>query len=825
MLTRQRILRREHINKEFNKVFDFPLTVAVAAMGYGKTTSAKSFLNETNTNYTWVSVESDESSPQYIWDSFTRQILKTRPEIGKQLRGLGFPADAPQRDKVLKIIEDFTYMSNSVLVIDDYHFAHAQEFDQLLEHIVKANIPGFHILILSRIMPDISIDELMLKGYCYLVKSHLFEVNKDEIKQFFKMYNHNISDDTANEIYKISEGWVSAIYLIMQRYTEIGMLEPGKSIERLIESSVMFRYTNRELMILKSLCLLDSFTTEQAVYVTNDKGTAKILYKISLENSFIRYEVHNDTYRIHNILNNYFKKLIDEQPEEVNLEEIYKRSGQWCINNGDIITGLRYLLKAKEYALILKEFEKSSINLVIDSNPTYIIEIFKQIPLEVKYTHPIGYLSYIGFYVTNVNPVEGKSILEEIEKYYINDTTLSLELKNRLSGEIELIRAYTEFNDAFLMHDRLEKAHKMLGGHSSIANKDKIITFGSPHSLYLYYREKGELLSAMECVVKMFPYYMEMAGGCGKGFDDLLKGEYYLETGVIEKAEIYAHKATYKAKTMNQTSVIICANFMLARICLSQGKYNEALEIMDDLNDEVEACNSPILNSAFDLCAGYIGGIINKEISFANWLKSGDIFRSEVLYQGMGFNYIAYAKYLLITKEYIKLEVLCEEMHNTFSQFNNMLGNLHTFLLEGTSLYKLYGLDKAKTPILNALDIGKADQIILPFAEYGVYIIDILVEIQNELKDDYLDKLINSINQYNDKIKINVSSDRSYPILTNREKEILERVVQGRTNKEISRELFIAEVTVRKNITSIYRKLDVVGRAQAVKRALELKMI
>lgn len=825
MLTRQHILRRAHISNEFNKVFDFPLTVAVAAMGYGKTTSAKDFLTEINTKYTWISVESDESSPQYIWDSFTRQILKSSHEIGKQLRSLGFPADAAQRDRVLKIIEDFTYMSNSVLVIDDYHFAHSLELNMLLERIVKANIPGFHILILSRIMPDISIDELMLKGYCYLIKSHLFEVNKDEIKQFFKMYNHNISDDTANEIYRTSEGWVSAIYLIMQRYTEIGMLEPSKSIERLIESSVMFRYTNREVMILKSLCLLDSFTTEQAVYVTNDKETAKILYKISLENSFIRYEVHNDTYRIHNILNNYFKKLIDEQPEEIKLEDIYKRSGQWCINNGDIISGLKYLLKANEYDLILEEFEKSSINLVIDSNPTYIIEIFEKIPLEIKYNHPIGFLAYIGFYVTNVNPVEGKSILEEIEKYYINDTTLSLELKNRISGEIELIRVYTEFNDAFLMHKRLEKAHKMLGGHSSIANKDKIITFGSPHSLYLYYREKGELLSEMECVVKMFPYYMEMAGGCGKGFDDLLKGEYYLETGVIETAEIYAHKAIYKAKTMNQTSVIICAKFMLARICLFQGKYNEAIEMMDDLNEEVEACNSPILNSAFDLCAGYIGGIINKERSFANWLKSGDIFRSEVLYQGMGFNYIVYAKYLLLTKEYIKLEVLCEEMHNTFSQFNNMLGNLHTYLLEGISLFKLYGLDKAKNPILNALEIEKADQIILPFAEYGVYIIDILVEIQNELKDDYLDKLINSINQYNDKIKINANSDLSYPILTNREKEILERVVQGRTNKEISRELFIAEVTVRKNITSIYRKLDVVGRAQAVKRALELKMI
>lgn len=825
MLTRQHILKRKHISNEFNKIFDYPLTVAVAAMGYGKTTSAREFLNETNTRYAWVSVESDESSPQYIWDSFTSQIAKTRPEIGKPLRGLGFPADAPQKERVLKIIEDFTYMTNTVLVIDDYHFAHSPEFDKLIERIVRADIPGFHMLILTRVMPDINIDELMLKGYCYLIKSHLFEVNSDEIKRFFKMYNHHISDDMAMEIYKISEGWVSAIYLIMQRYAEIGRLEPGRSIERLIESSVMFRYTNQEVILLKSLSLLDSFTTEQAIYVTNNQASEKILHRISLENSFIRYEVQDDIYRIHNILNNYLRKIIEEQPSDIDPDSIFKRSGQWCIYNGDIISGLKYLLKAKEYDLILEEFEKSSINLIIDSNPTYMVEIFKHIPLEVKYKHPIGYLAYTGFYVTNVNQLEGRHMLEEIEQYYQDDTTISMVFKKQIFGEIELIRAYTAFNDASLMHERLKKAHQMLDGNSSIANKDKIITFGSPHSLYLYYREKGELLSAMKCVVKMFPYYMEMAGGCGKGFDDLLQCEYCLETGDIKAAEIFAHKATYKAKTMKQISVVICSKFVLSRIRLSQGKYDEALEIMDDLYEEVEACNSPILSSAFDLCAGYIGGITNKEINFANWLKSGDILQSEVLYQGMGFNYIVYAKYLLLTKEYIKLEVLCEDMHSIFSQFNNMLGNLHTYILEAAGLYKLYGVHKAKASMLNAIDIGKADQIILPFAEYGIYIMNILDEIQKEVTDDYLDKLKVYVSQYSHVLKFNESLEPYSPVLTNREKEILERIVHGKTNKEIALELFIAEVTVRKNVTSIYRKLNVVGRSLAVKKALELKII
>ncbi len=826
MLTQQHILKRRHIKKEFNNIFGFPLVVAVAAMGYGKTTSAKDFLNDTGAKYVWVSVDSNESSPQYIWDSLSRQLSKTLPGLGSQLRALGFPADVPQRDKVLRIIEEYTYSNETVLVIDDYHFSHAPEFDRLLEIIVRASIDGLHILLLSRTIPEINIDELRLKGYCYMIKSSLFELGMDEIKEYFKLYGYNLSEDIISEIYEISEGWISAVYLMMRRYAETGRVEPGRSIERLIETTVMSRYTDREALILKSLCVLDSFTPQQAVYVTDDAGTEKIIRELSYGNSFIRYDELEGVYRIHNIFNNYLRKLLEEQPSDLKFDELHRRSGQWYILNGDIIAGLKYLLKAKEYDLILSQFESNHINLVIDNNPRYILELFENIPVEVRYRHPIGYLAFIGFYVTNIDKEGGVRLLTALEQHYRDDDNISDALKKRISGEIELIRAYTGFNDAALMREKLIKAHGILEGRSVIANKDKIITFGSPHSLCLYYREKGKLLWTRECVEEMFSYYTELADGCGRGFDYLLQAEYYLETGDLSQAELCAYKAIYKAKSLEQFSVIICAQLTLARACAAKGEFDEAMEIMDDLSEEVDACNSPILSSAFDLCAGYIGGITGKDTSFAKWLTSGDMGQSEVLYQGMGFNYIIYGKYLLLKKEYIKLELICEEMGQVFSSFNNLMGYLHTHILDAAAKYRLYGMERAKSAIFPALDIGRADAIVMPFAEYGLYILEVLKDVQKEAgTDEYLDRLVNCVSQYSDNLNKTEGIKSAALMLTNREKEILQLVVTGKTNREIASELFVAEVTVRKNITSIYRKLDVTGRASAVKKAMELKII
>jgi non-specific serine/threonine protein kinase len=58
--------------------------------------------------------------------------------------------------------------------------------------------------------------------------------------------------------------------------------------------------------------------------------------------------------------------------------------------------------------------------------------------------------------------------------------------------------------------------------------------------------------------------------------------------------------------------------------------------------------------------------------------------------------------------------------------------------------------------------------------------------------------------------------ERSPTILSPREHEVLQLVAEGRSNKEIAKELIIAESTAKYYVTSIFNKLGVDSRAQAV---------
>lgn len=62
-------------------------------------------------------------------------------------------------------------------------------------------------------------------------------------------------------------------------------------------------------------------------------------------------------------------------------------------------------------------------------------------------------------------------------------------------------------------------------------------------------------------------------------------------------------------------------------------------------------------------------------------------------------------------------------------------------------------------------------------------------------------------------------------ILTPREKEIFNLLINNYTTKEIAKKLSISEKTVRNHISNVMQKLDVSGRAAAVIELLKLNEI
>jgi two-component system NarL family response regulator len=64
-----------------------------------------------------------------------------------------------------------------------------------------------------------------------------------------------------------------------------------------------------------------------------------------------------------------------------------------------------------------------------------------------------------------------------------------------------------------------------------------------------------------------------------------------------------------------------------------------------------------------------------------------------------------------------------------------------------------------------------------------------------------------------------LASRMSGGTLTGREVDVLKLLAQGRSNKEIGSDLFISETTVKTHVRSVFGKLHVTSRTEAIAMA------
>ena len=116
--------------------------------------------------------------------------------------------------------------------------------------------------------------------------------------------------------------------------------------------------------------------------------------------------------------------------------------------------------------------------------------------------------------------------------------------------------------------------------------------------------------------------------------------------------------------------------------------------------------------------------------------------------------------------------------------------------------------------VVSGLKIGADDYIVKPFI-----LPNLLARIEAVLRRS---KWQQETQQKQEKT---LNKDVSIDVLTPKEKEVLALVAQGASNQEIADKLFVRDVTVKTHLNSIFKKLKVTNRTQAVLLAMQMNLI
>jgi len=220
------------------------------------------------------------------------------------------------------------------------------------------------------------------------------------------------------------------------------------------------------------------------------------------------------------------------------------------------------------------------------------------------------------------------------------------------------------------------------------------------------------------------------------------------------------------------------------------------------------------------------------------WLEEPSVTRSRVQVASGGKENLRKAIKTLdmLRRQVVSLHFTCQ--------------NIELAVLQSLALERLGRSDQAFHALEEAVALAEPGGWIRPFVEVGPSMADLLMRLrQQNVSVDYIERILAAFPDTASKTPLpdlrSTNDEREFEVetvtpiqnpkskiqnsliepLTNRELDVLELLAQRLQNKEIAEKLFISSATVKSHLESIYQKLNVSKRREAVDRASKLGIL
>lgn len=802
----------DRLTAALEQIPNYPLTVIEAPMGYGKTTAVKEYVSKASVEALWQTVY--DNTAAFFWSGFCKLFSALDSACVLKLARLGLPDDSATRREAVNLIAGINRKAATVLVIDDYHLLTHSDIHDFIIFLVKNELPNLHVVITTRMSVLDALDELKLKGQAQHITQSLLELAPVEIANYYKRCGIRLKKEEPNILYSYTEGWISALYLCLLGFVQDGRLEKPANLPELL-AKVVYRPLSSEIQeFLLRICLFNRFTLSQAQAMWHQNNAAALLRQLMDKNAFIQYDSRQQTYQIHTIFTGFLRELFAAQAETIR-QEIWQLAGNWYVSTEEYLLAMDCFYQAADFDKLLTVVELDKGNSINTEHKDRVIRYFAECPDEIKQAHPIAGIIYVRELLIFGETEQFFQQCQELAQHI--DQIVDEPIKNRMSGELELVCMFTKYNDITAMGEHVRKAQDLLAGSSKLCDHNTPWTLGAPSVLYMFYRQSGALDQEIHNLFQILPVYYQLTNGHGLGAEYVMQAEAYYYCGDFENAEIVCHKALQLAKSRRQIGIVVCALFLQVRLAFAQGDFDSVQKLLQAMRSEIKESGQVLYLHTADLCDGYVYAYLNQADNTCEWINAGDFASSRLHLPVQAYFDMIYGRVLLTRGAERKLLGLSEQFMNNASVFPNLLGQIYTNIYTAAANEKIFRREKALTDLRQALGLALPDGVVLPFVENADYIRPLLEEIRREgvYREEVVRILALSETYQQSIAKINrqISCGTAKPELTVREREIALLVADGLTNKEIGTELRISENTVKTQLKRIFEKMGVESRS------------
>jgi LuxR family transcriptional regulator, maltose regulon positive regulatory protein len=868
---RPNVVVRTRLLVQLNEGLHRKLTLISASAGFGKTTLVSEWIAGCGRPAAWLSLDEGDNDPNRFLTYLIAALQTVAPGVGQGfLAVLQAPQPPPAEVVLTSLLNEMTTLPDSfVLVIDDYHIIDSKPVDAILDFLIEHQPRQMHLVIATREDPHLPLARLRVQNQLTELRATDLRFTLSEAAGFLnQMMGLRLSSDDVAALEARTEGWIAGLQLAGIALQGPVSMQGHKDTSSFIKTFTgshhfVLDYLVEEVLqqqpesvqtfllgtsVLNRLCgpLCD------AVLLSPSALGQETLANLERANLFI-VPLDNERrwYRYHHLFGDLLRQRHHQSlastagDAESRMNELHIRASQWYEDNGLDIEAFHHAAAANDIERAERLIEGKGIPLHFRGAVMAIVDWLGSLAPAVMNARPTLWWRHAALLLVNgqttgvqeklqaaEDAIQGSEDDEQtrhfIGRIAVARATLAL-TRYQVDEMLAQSRRALEYLHPQYLSNRANAYWTMAVAHQWMGNRiasrqafaesialsqaagDVFVSILATIGLGNVQQADNELHLAAQT----YRQVLQWAG------DQPLQIIYDAHLGLarilyewndLESAEQHGQQGLHLALQYDKVidRFIVCEIF-LAQLKLAQGDLAGADQLLAQAHQSARQKN--FIYRIPEVAAAQVPVLIQQ----GNLTAAADLAQAHNLPASLARVHLAQGNPSAAL-------ALLEPLRQQFDAKNWPDERLRVMVLQALALWAHDEKDTAVQVLAEVLKLSEPEGFIRTFVDEGHPMAELLsAAAARGLMPGYINKLLAAF-----ETETKLSPVTTAPLvepLTQRELEVLQLIAQGLSNNAISERLFLALSTVKGHIQSIFGKLQVQRRTEAVARARELGLL
>jgi LuxR family maltose regulon positive regulatory protein len=403
---RPELVLRPHLIERLNEGLDHRLTLVSAPAGFGKTTLLTEWASSCGRPVAWLSLDEGDNDLARFMAYFVAALETIQANIGQGVLGAFQAPRPPQMESVLTgLINEIAALPEPfVLVLDDYHLITFQPIHDALAFLLDHLPPHAHLVMAGRSDPPLPIARLRGRGQLTELRQSDLRFTPQEAARFLNQaMGLQLSTDDVAALSSRTEGWIAGLQMAavsMQGRDDVASFIQaftGSNIfvlDYLVEEVLHGQVDDVQSFLLQTSILdrLSGPLCEAVIGGETEGPSARgqaTLEMLEHSNLFIvRLDDERRWYRYHRLFADLLRQRLRQLYPDL-LQELHRRASEWYERNGFVGQAIHHALSAEDFERGADLVEGMAESIMMRSEAATFQKWVEALPDDVFRTRPL----------------------------------------------------------------------------------------------------------------------------------------------------------------------------------------------------------------------------------------------------------------------------------------------------------------------------------------------------------------------------------------------------------------------------------------------------